>query len=293
MINEESRFYPMKILTFTSRIVALALIVVGLFITVHVSQAQEPKFTPTLLVRGEIVKNSFTQDVNAHLYAFNGRANDVVTISMIQAENSTLDPYVVLLGGDGAVIASDDDSGPRLFSALIQNAQLPTDGTYFVLATTKTGERFNFEGIYGDLRSIPTDLSYEITLSGTWVADEELNYVSSPLANNRPIIATISQQTPVVYAYFTGRAGDVVTITTTRQNSDMDTILYLFDANGNRIAVNDDGENMGYFSQINRFQLPENGFYLVIATSYSFDVSYQLQSRDNWEGAGTFGLTIQ
>lgn len=244
-----------------------------------------------MLAQGEVIYNSFSPEVNAHLYAFNGRANDYVTISMIQPDNSTLDPYLVLLGGDGAVIASDDDSGPRLFSALIQDAMLPIDGTYFVLATTKLGERFDFEGVADNSGEQTTDFDYEILLEGTWVDSKELDYTAESLGNSSPITATVTKETPVVYAQFTARGGDVVTITTENAGQDMDTFLYLFDAEGNRIAVNDDGENMGYFSQISDFTLPDNGFYFVIATSYGFNTAYE--ARGEWDGAGTFNLTIQ
>ncbi|MCU0480014.1 MAG: PPC domain-containing protein [Anaerolineae bacterium] len=281
----------MKMLTFTSRIVAIGLILVGLVLVVNITNAQDDEFTPAMLVQGEITYNSFSEEVNAHLYAFNGRANDYVTISMIQPDRSTLDPYLVLLGGDGAVIASDDDSGPRLFSALIQNVMLPTDGTYFVLATTKLGERFDFEGVADNTRETVTDFDYEILLEGTWVDSEELDYTSQSLGNSSPITATVSKEIPVVYAHFTARGGDRVTITTENAGKAMDTFLYLFDAEGNRIAVNDDGEGIGYFSQISNFTLPDNGFYVVIATSYGFNTAYQ--ARGDWDGAGTFRLTIR
>jgi hypothetical protein len=281
----------MKMLTFTSRLVAIGLILIGLVVAVNVTNAQSTEFTPTMLVQGEITYNSFTDEVNAHLYAFNGRANDFVTISMIQPDNSTLDPYLVLLGGDGAVIASDDDSGPRLFSALIQDAMLPVDGTYFVLATTKLGERFSFEGVADNSGEQTTDFDYEILLEGTWVDSEELDYTAESLGNSSPVNATVSKEIPVVYAQFTAQRGNNVTITTESTGQDMDTFLYLFDATGNRIAVNDDGDNMGYFSQISNFTLPDNGFYFVIATSYGFNTAYQ--ERGDWDGAGTFQITIQ
>jgi len=205
----------MKMLTFTFRTLAIALVLVGLVLTVNATSAQQtPEFTPPMLTRGEIVTGTFEPEVNAHIYAFNGRANDFVTISMIQPSDSQLDPYLILLSGDGAVIMADDDSGPRLFSALIENVQLPTDGTYFVVATTKSGERFDFEGIYGSAGAIPRDLRYEISLAGTWVESEELDYTASSLSNSAPVVATVTKDVPVVYATLTGRSGDVVTITT-------------------------------------------------------------------------------
>lgn len=279
----------MKPFTFVIRMITLTLLM-GLMFGITISKAQDDEFAPTILKRGDIITNEFTNDVNAHLYAFNGRANDSVNIWMIQSENSTLDPYLVLLGGDGAVIASDDDSGPRLFSAFIQNALLPADGTYFILATTKSGERFDFAGIYTNPRDMPTNLRYELRLEGASVEDDEIEWDAIELRVGSAIDVEVTKAKPVVYATFTARRGEVVTITTTNIGQNMDTILYLFDAEGNRVAVNDDGENMGYFSQINRFSIPEDGVYLIVATSYGFDVAYQ--TRTDWEGAGRFRLSL-
>ena len=281
----------MKMITFTTRIIAIALIMLGFAVAINITNAQDrDEFAPTILKKGDIITNEFSADVNAHLYAFNGRANDSVNIWMIQPENSTLDPYLVLLGADGAVIASDDDSGPRLFSAYIQNATLPADGTYFILATTKTGERFDFEGIYTNTRDIPSNLDYELRLEGASVDSDEIEFDATELRIGSAVDVEVSKETPVVYATFTARRGDTVTITTANNGQEMDTILYLFDAEGNRLAVNDDGNNMGYFSQINRFSLPEDGMYLIVATSYGFDVAYQ--ARGDWDGAGRFRLSV-
>lgn len=281
----------MKMITFTTRIIALALIVVGFVVAINITNAQDrDEFAPTILKKGDIITNEFSADVNAHVYAFNGRANDSVSVWMIQPENSALDPYLVLLGADGSVVASDDDGGPRLFSAFIQNATLPADGTYFILATTKTGERFDFEGIYTNTRDIPSELGYELRLEGASVDSDEIELDATELSIGSAVDVEVSKETPVVYATFSARRGDTVTITTASNSQDMDTILYLFDAEGNRLAVNDDGDNMGYFSQINRFSLPEDGVYLIVATSYGFDVAYQ--ARGDWDGAGSFRLSM-
>lgn len=279
----------MKIYTFIIRSIAIALIIIGLGTIATITRAQStPEFTPTLLVRGQTIIAEFTPEVNAHLYAFNGRANDLVTITMLQPERSSLDPYLIVMTGEGAVIASDDDGGPRVFSALIRDLRLPKDGTYFVLATTKEGERFDFEGIYGDARRIPNDLRYEISLSGTWVESEKLEFTATALRASSPLTIEITQSVHLGYATFTARKNDRVTLTTAKSGADMDTLLYLFDANGQRIAVNDDGDNMGYFSQIRAFTIPEDGIYFVIATSFGFQNAHE----GNWDGIGKFTLTL-
>lgn len=71
---------------------------------------------------------------------------------------------------------------------------------------------------------------------------------------------------------FTASEGDVVTITmyALNEGSDLDTYLGLLDAEGNRLAENDDAEDnpeLGFFdSEISSFEIPADGEYFVEAT---------------------------
>ncbi|MCA9904584.1 MAG: hypothetical protein KC547_12080, partial [Anaerolineae bacterium] len=97
-----------------------------------------------LLPEGETLTESFATTAEARIYVFNGSAGDVVTISMMPLGSSGLDPYLVLLGGRGEVYAANDDSpseSDAFFGAVIEDFELPVDGSYFVLATTFSGRR--------------------------------------------------------------------------------------------------------------------------------------------------------
>ncbi|MCI0714292.1 MAG: PPC domain-containing protein [Chloroflexi bacterium] len=71
---------------------------------------------------------------------------------------------------------------------------------------------------------------------------------------------------------FTASQGDVITITmyALNEDSDLDTYLRLLDAEGNRLAENDDAEDnpqLGFFdSEIKSFEIPADGDYFVEAT---------------------------
>ena len=80
---------------------------------------------------------------------------------------------------------------------------------------------------------------------------------------------------------FEGTAGEVVTIT---MRSDGDPRLLLLDPNGNVVAENDDADGVGELnSQITRFQLPQDGVYTIVATTYSEGdlIQYQLSVDEN------------
>ena len=75
------------------------------------------------------------------LYTFDGSSGQVVTISHDGVSLS--DPYLLLVGPGGTVVAEDDDSGdgPNSLNALIAGFTLPVSGTYTIEATAfQTGQ---------------------------------------------------------------------------------------------------------------------------------------------------------
>lgn len=276
----------------------LAVLLVLLFsaftVTSVMAQDEEPILTFTILEDGQSVTNTFEGDVNAQLYVFIGSAGDVVDITMIQADDSFLDPYVVLMGPAGQVYASDDDSGPEPLSSEISGFELPEDGTYFILATTFNGLRA-LEETENNAEAEP--VTYEVSVSGINTPagvdnSERFDYFAGQLEIGAdPIVLAITPEEPVFYVTFAGEQGDLVSITTADDEDGpaIDTLLYLFDTNGNRIAVNDDGEGIGLYSSIDNIELPEDGLYMVFATSWDFAESYE----EEWSNAGSFSIVIE
>lgn len=275
------------------RVVFVVLILLSAMV-VSVASAQDdegPRLTFVELLDGEPVTKTFEGEVNAHLFVVRGLAGDVVTISMTQEENSVLDPYLVLLGPAGEVYVANDDGGEDVpLSALIQDFELPADGTYFVLATSFDGIR---NGVVIEDGEEPEPLSYEIVATGmTPVEDvgEEFNYFAGQLEIGNTETLSITTEEPIFYVTFPGEEGETATISTgdTSDEGEVDTLLYLFDPEGNRIAVNDDnGEN--FFSTIDSVELPVDGLYMVFATAWDYSQAYS----EDWTSFGTFTLTIE
>jgi hypothetical protein len=80
-------------------------------------------------------------------YSFEGRTNDLVTISM-EASGGSLDTFLFLLDGAGNIIQLNDDIGQGITDSLIEAALLPRDDTYYIVAT-RYGKRIGgTEGPY-------------------------------------------------------------------------------------------------------------------------------------------------
>ena len=235
--------------------------------------------------------NVFEGDVNAHLYTFQGSAGDVITISMVQDEGVQLDSYIVLLGSAGKVLANADEGGSIPLAALLENFELPEDGTYFVLATS-------FDGLRNPalLQDGETEqpMFYEIVVSGITTPDgasDQIEDVTSEIAIGNAANLEITMDELVFYLSFVGSEGDTITINTAHDGSseEVDTLLYLFDAEGNRIAINDDNDN-SFFSTISNVELPADGRYMVFATTYIF---YEFPETTDRINVGTFNLSIE
>jgi hypothetical protein len=238
----------------------------------------------TLLEDGVPVEDAFENEFAARLYAFGASAGDVVTISMDPAGNSPIDPYLVLLGEEGEVYFSDDDGG-RAPAARIDRFPIREDGAYLVLATTFQGRRIQDNEIEAG-----EPLEYRLVAEGFTSPNPDredprpIQVFDAEIGDAFDI--EISVELPVAYVTFLADEGDVVSISAI--SNDLDTLLYLFDREGNRIALNDDrAEDRS--SLIPDFELPEDGVYLVFVTAYDFDWSY----LEDWLNFGDVRFAIQ
>lgn len=279
----------------------LIFVLIAAFMTVSLS-AQENEmtndgFTLTILEDGDTVEETFTDAVSARLYAFNATAGDQITIAMMDVSDSpevSVDPYLVLLGSAGEVIASDDDSGDNPLDALIET-ELPASGSYYILATTFADLRFDTP-IATDDEGDATEVmqQYALTLTGntqpTDLEDydpETVDVFQGEMSIGDSFEGYSNIQEPVFYVIFEGEAGQVIDISLISE--DFDTILYVFADGGDRIAFNDDGPESTN-SAINGLELPVTQEYIIFATSYFFVEVTDDMSED--EFGGDFQLTI-
>jgi len=101
---------------------------------------------------GQAVNGQITPEAFVNIYTFDGKAGDLVTITMRAADGSSLDPFVDLIASDGTRVAVNDDAPPTLGlgkgDAQITSFKLPYKGTYTIRATRFGRETTNGTGSY-------------------------------------------------------------------------------------------------------------------------------------------------
>src|SRR5687768_11490825 len=89
--------------------IILSLVLMFLVALPVMAQSDEPRLgVHGILNNGEAVSSEFSDESGMHLYTFAGNGDDVVTIRM-EGEDE-VDPYLIVLGSDGEVLGSNDDS---------------------------------------------------------------------------------------------------------------------------------------------------------------------------------------
>ncbi len=102
----------------------------------------------TPLVAGVGVVGTIDAPDTQHIYSFAGSAEQSVYISMWPGGTGTIDPAFSLIGPDGAVVAQDDNgAGDGVTAYLALN--LPSDGTYLIVASGVEGTTGTYGLEYG------------------------------------------------------------------------------------------------------------------------------------------------
>lgn len=287
----------------TAHVLSIRLVLVVLMVlvlplaAVHAQEATETDLgVKAVLADGDVVSGVFEGSSTAHLYAFYASAGDALTVSMTQAEDSSLDPFIVVLGPSGEVIASDDDSGDVALASLVEGVELPETGVYFVLATSFLSIDNILMEIGETGEGTEAGEAYELSVSGITAPAEDVDPEAllvnvSEIAVGDTLEAESTVEFPVVYFVFTGTAGDVVNVTAA--SDDIDTVLHVFAPSGDRIAINDDDEAGGTLnSAIPSLELPEDGPYLIFATDvFFYDLADETEAELYTGGIVTVSLT--
>jgi hypothetical protein len=261
-------------MTFCGRIVVV--LVIAWMSSIVPVNAQEPVSSSSIqiLKAGDSVEGAFEGEVTARLYGFNASAGDLITVRMTQAAGSELDPFVIVLGSGGEVIASDDDSGTDApFSAAISNVLLPVSGSYLILATSFV---YIDTVLAEDGNEITEPQTYTLSIEGITPPTGLEGFDETALAlNTTPLIVgdTITGEStaenPVAFFTFdTPDSPSDTTVNISLLSEEFDPILHVFAQNGDRVAVNDDADELTLNSEL---ILPAtSGSYLVFATNVFF-----------------------
>jgi hypothetical protein len=192
-----------------------------------------------------------------HSWTFEGEEDQVISITMI----GDFDTYLELYGPDEEQLITDDDGYGSNLNSLISGFTLPEDGTYLIIARS-----------YSDFASG----SYELTLEEGVVQPNYPTYEPPPTPESVEqgsieVGDTVDAELEVGERHswtFEGEEGQEVTITMDADDNGFDTYLELYGPDGDFLTSNDDSRG-SLNSQIEEFELPEDGTYTIVARSYS------------------------
>ncbi len=201
------------------------------------------------LYEGEITDRDY-----AVLLTVEGQAGQTIDIEMRDV-NGTLDPFLILLDGDGRELARNDDVDDQ-FNAALRQIDLLENATYTIVATRWHQRYGTSEGAFelevresvydGEATERARRISYGVNQSGT-----------------------INNDTPEIIYSFQGNAGDVVSLAMVNVSGDLDPTLKITDAFGNELAVNEDVNVLNNFeARIEALPLTYSGYYNIVATRY-------------------------
>jgi hypothetical protein len=264
----------------------MALLLAGILImgmSVPVFAQDEP---PSLGVSGVLTDGAalsadLDSDVGMHLYAFEGANGATVTINMTKTDGD-IDPFLILLRQDGRVEAWNDDGGNDLNASL--QWTLPVGGIYFALATTPYTLYRNSDS------DDNTEGTYRIEITGASNAADDLELDPGDLRIPRvnldsTLQGQLSEQQPVFLAWL--NVQDSIVIDLAAPSNQADTLMYVFDVDGQRIAVDDDGGPDGISAFVPELPLTEPGQYLILVTTWGF---HEVNERGSQ--GGTFNLIV-
>ena len=189
-------------------------------------------------------------------YAFDAQENDLITIGMARGDSGNLDSFLYLTDSGFNPLAQDDDSGEGQ-NAMIIDFRIPADGRYHIIAT-------RYDGSIG-------------TTSGQYRLSLEL--LDDPFIGAPPGTVSLDYGTSVTglingenqadtYAFY-GRRGEVVSISMTRVDGNLDALLELLNGAQEVVTRNDDRAGNDQNALIDNFALPATGTYTIRARRYT------------------------
>jgi hypothetical protein len=189
------------------------------------------------------VQGTLSSQITRQTWIFAGKAEQHITISAIGSSDG-LSLVVHLITPDGAETAYSDTE--------IVDQMLESDGTYIIVV-----ERMEGTG------------AYSLGISETQPIDFDPDGVAKLEGRLDDMFSTQRWS-------FEGQAGQSFTLT--MQASTLDPILRLVDSNGDVLDENDDTGDpaLGSAAQISNAQLPQNGRYVIEATSFEGEGTYEL-----------------
>jgi sugar lactone lactonase YvrE len=229
-------------------------------VTAMSTRAEADRAGESNLVLDAPVEGTLSDSMPQQRWTFNAIAGQRVTINAIDAvRDGGLDVAIRLLAPDGSEEAyNDDQQGTDLYGRY--DAQIPLHPMAAIGAYTIAVERVQGAGTYR--LGITTDRQLELSGDGVTRIEGRLQDVL-----------------PTQRWVFIGGAGQVYTITMQADPaSTLDPLLRLLAPDGRVVARNDDAADpaLGVNAQLVQVALPVDGAYVIEASRYDGEGTYQL-----------------
>jgi len=217
---------------------------------------------PQPIIYGDSVDGTIAGDVFEYQYEFTASMGDRVDIKMT-ARDGTLDPFIFLMNSEEIIIAeNDDDLNNTGRDSFLQGFEIPTDGTYTIIATRFQRELGGTEGSF--------TLSLALTPDNRGTPPPPRDNDNLLSYGDQATGEIINNNFGITYD-FMAHEGDVIDIQMeiVDEDSSLDPLLILLNENGDILAENDDdSEGTGRNSFIRRFEIPVDGTYTIVATRF-------------------------
>ncbi len=201
------------------------------------------------------------------VYSFDGLRGEFISLAL-RTTSGTLDPMVLVIDSQGAVLAQRDDSGGGR-DISIESLRIPRTDRYFVVV-----------GRFGYGLGM-TSGAFELRLERIGVSSAD----GSGLRYGDTVLNQIDDNAPLLYYTFRAERGDILSVRMERTSGDLDTALQLVDSNGVVVAENDEIEGSGSLDAgIIGHTIEEDGTYIIVATRYG-----QVAGRSS----GSFVLSLE
>lgn len=221
-------------------------------------RAQPDSAGTTPIDYGATVTGRLDGRTPAAVYTFDGLRGEYLRLSLIVTRGD-LDATLALFGPSGdLVIQRDEGPDPR---ALTVQLRLTGSGAHRLIVA-----RFGH-----GLGSTAGD--YTLTIDRVGVSAES----GSALRFGDTVANSINDSQPEVYYSFRARRGDLVSLAMRRDAGTLDPLVRIVDAN-RRILIEIDDTDSSADARIERWLVPEDAQYLIVATRYN--------------GSGTFLLSL-
>ncbi len=218
----------------------------------------------TPILYGEVATGTITEDHFQHAYVFDGQAGDQVEVKL-EADQSDLDPYLVLMASDGTRLAEHDDIDPGIIRDSLIDATLPDAGQYLIVATRfLEGEGYEV----GDYR-----LTLTLVSSGATPTAPPAQPTGDHVLQDGVMVTGMLDDTQYQEAWtFSGSRGEAISLVmgrTVDQPGGLDGYLTLQGPDGALLLEVDDAHE-SVMPAVEDYSLTADGVYTVTASRFGF-----------------------